>query len=139
MKGITHSSFSLCAAPELWLVVLGASGCIGLVLAFLLLMPEIRAFSFDRSTRMLTYTESGFGRNPLAVPVRFERITSVRACLPTTCESAGYFEVCVDKGNGGIRSIRLGGHIPIETLRQHLDWLRQEIPEHIESTLQLDT
>lgn len=112
---------------------------LGLGAAYAVCCSKIIAFSFDRSARLLTYTESRFARRAASATVPFDSIAWIRACLPKTADTTGYFEVCVDDGKEDVWALQLGSHIPIESMRQHLNWLRQEIPERIQPTLQLDT
>lgn len=139
LKNFDYTPFSFWTHPEVLAVLVGPSGFVGLMMACLQCIPTVTDFSFDRSSRLLTYTESGTGRTPQTKTVRFEAIASVRALLPKTGDETGGFEVRIDRGGGNLRSMQLGCHIPIATLRQHLTWLGEELTERIESTLQLDT
>jgi hypothetical protein len=138
LRQLDYGAFSYWAYPPLWVLLLGAPALVGGLVARSLCSPTINAFSFDRSRRTLRYTEVRFWGAAQTTAVQFESIASVRACLPKTGDETGSFEVRLDRG-GRFRSLLLGSHIPLATLRQHLAWLAEDLNEHVVSTLQWDT
>lgn len=139
LRHLDYTPFSYWAHPELWVLLLGAPALVGGLVTWSLCSPTITAFSFDRSGRLLRYTEARSWRASRTTTVPFESIASVRACLPKADNETGGFEVRIDRGGGRFGSMLLGSHIPLATLRQHLTWLREDLKEHVVSTLQWDT
>jgi len=139
LRGVHYTAFSHWADPSILFVVLCFAGMVALMLVSLLALPAVVSFEFDIRNCTLVYTESRPGRGLLVTTVSFESIVAVRPLLMTTYATDGGFEISLRWRNGSVLTKQMGDGIPVDLLRTHAAWLKRELDDRVEPTLQLDT
>lgn len=138
LRGVQYTAF-IHWGQTIWFLVFGAGGAVSVMLAIMLAAPTVVSFEFDIGSHTFVYAESRMGRGMLVTTSPFESVVSVRPLLMTTYAVDGGFEISLRRQDGSVLAKHMGDGIPLDELRTHAVWLKRELGDRVEPTLQLDT